>query len=364
VRRAFGMAVVLILVGGAGCDNVDWGGVDINIVPPPPSAAGGPAPAAAEDGELRLPQGPVLYHVLFDGTRASMIPIGELDGDTLRGVGVPQNGAAYAHRFIAERLRSGAEFTLFRHGLRAGTFIVHEAEAITGGTCEGIPRATGPIELTSETEPAREFLAMDRLYAPTTPRRHDVSLAPDRRMQIVAPILAERLMRARQVQLPGNWQRAMAQVQPFPSGRTRDVSFAATFLVGDTLGPGDAGMTGVAHSIFFIAAPSQAQTGWDTAFVRFANYPQIGKQAPRVVDFLDWTRDGEPDLLLQVFGPNMYWYEAVSRTGGRWAPIYRDPCRRPLERAAPLPDPQPGAPATRPGGPPGSATPATPPPTP
>lgn len=330
MRRLMSLVAVLIVASTAACDNVSWGGVDMSIVPPPPAAVGLGDVEELDVGEQRMPQGPVIYHVLFDGARASMIPIAEMDGDSLRGVGVRENGDAYARRFIAERLRAGAEFTLFRNGLRAGTFIVQDAETIAGGTCQGVPRARGALELVHEGEPAREFLAIARFFAPPTPRQHDVSLQVDRRMQIVAPILAERLMRARGVQLPGNWQRAMAQVQPFPAGRTRDVSFGATFLVGDTLGPGDAGMTGVAHSTFFIAGPSAAQTGWDTTFVRFSNYPEVGKQAPRVLDFLDWTRDGEMDLVLQVYGPNMYWYEAVSRTGGRWTTVFQDPCRRPL----------------------------------
>jgi hypothetical protein len=331
VRRLVSVTVILILAATSACDNVSWGGVDIHVVPPPPAAVGVPGTADLDIGEQRMPQGPVLYHVIFDGVRATMTPIGELDGDTLRSVGVQANGEAYARRFIAERLRSGAEFTLFHNGLRAGTFIVQDAEPLTGGTCEGIARATGVLELTAETDVPREFLALARFFAPPTPRQHDVSLQVDRRMQIVGPILAERLLRARGAQLPGNWQRAMAQIQPFPVGRTRDVAFTATLLVGDTLGPGPAGQTGVAHSLFFIAGPSAAQTGWDTTFVRFANYPDMGKQAPRVVDFLDWTRDGAVELVLQVWGADSFWYEAIGRSGGRWTPIFRDPCRRPAQ---------------------------------
>jgi hypothetical protein len=52
--------------------------------------------------------------------------------------------------------------------------------------------------------------------------------------------------------------------------------------------------------------PTPSQTGYDTAFVNFRSYPETGKAAPRVIDYLDWTRDDKAELLLQVYGVNRH----------------------------------------------------------
>jgi hypothetical protein len=74
--------------------------------------------------------------------------------------------------------------------------------------------ATGALELSGGVE-ATEFLALARADAPNDPRAHRAARSAGR-MRIVAPILAERIMRARGAQLPGNWQRANAQVRRSP----------------------------------------------------------------------------------------------------------------------------------------------------
>jgi hypothetical protein len=153
-------------------------------------------------------------------------------------------------------------------------------------------------------------------------------------MQIVGPILAERLLRARGAQLPGNWQRAMAQLKPFPLLGTADPGFTATFLVDDTLG---VGLDNQGYSLFFVAVP-QGGVGYDTAFVMFNDYPKTGKAAPRVVDYLDWNRDDQVEMLLQVYGSTSSWFEAVGKGKTGWHRVFADHCEAP---SAPLPAPKP-----------------------
>jgi hypothetical protein len=146
-------------------------------------------------------------------------------------------------------------------------------------------------------------------------------------MQVLAPILAERMMRARRAGLPGNWQRAMWQLTPFPVPVTQDAAFAATFLVGDTLGPG---LDNLGHSTFFVGIPSQLT--YDTAYVDFHDYAVASKYAPQVIDYLDWDRDDYPELLLRVYGISDSWLEAVGRgQDGKWKRMFSSRC----ERAAP-----------------------------
>jgi hypothetical protein len=317
-RPAVGLIVILL----AGCDNVSFGGADIAVVPPPPRAVAVPE-GAAEAGVEPLPANPVLYYVARTADGGYMTPVGEIVGDSLapiRSIGDP---TTYAGRFIAEFMREGGEFTLFSRGRRAGTFVVATTAMPQTPTCPLLPIATGALELSSGVT-ASEFLALARADAPVVPARTPPPEVAAGVRSRVAPILAERIMRVRRAQLPGNWVRANAQVIAFPAMNLPDPAFAATFLVADTLGPG---LNNEGHSVFFIAVPTRDQTGWDTVFVSFRNYPETGKAAPRVVDFLDWSRDDQAELLLQVYGVSDTWFEAIGRSrDGNWRRIFRDRC--------------------------------------
>jgi hypothetical protein len=97
--------------------------------------------------------------------------------------------------------------------------------------------------------------------------------------------------------------------------------------------------------------PTASQTGWDTIHVDYRSYPQTRKAAIRVIDYLDWTRDDQVELLLQVFGTRDTWFEAIARdAAGRWRRVLNDRCE-PDGRPTLLPPlPPPPVPAA---GPPG-----------
>jgi hypothetical protein len=315
------------------CDNVSWGGTDVAVVPPPPKASAPSDSLNAEGGiDERMPSGPVLYHVLRDSTTAMMVPVAEVSGDSLLAVRAQGDAGSYGARFIAEQMRQGAEFALFSDGVRRGTFVVQAAEVPESpNPCLRRPTARGSLELGANAAGITEFIAIAKPHAPQVPRRIDEQLQVTRTMQVVGPILAERMIRARSAPLPGNWQRAMAQVTPFPAANQQDAAFATTFVVGDTLGPG---LDSDGYSLFYVGVPALAS--FDTVYVDFRDYATTGKQAPRVVDFLDWNRDDQVDLLLQTFGVNDAWYEAVSRgADGTWRRVFRDRCEM---TAAPVAD--------------------------
>ena len=84
-RAATGLIVVLL----AGCDNVQWGGTQIEIVPPPPSSGAiRIAPDEQVYTEFGLPRGSVLFHVMRTEGGALLVPVAELSGDTLRTLGI------------------------------------------------------------------------------------------------------------------------------------------------------------------------------------------------------------------------------------------------------------------------------------
>jgi hypothetical protein len=320
MRRTF-ILLPCILVAMAGCDNVNWGGVEVAIVRPP-TVSSKPATGAADPVEERLPEGPVLYYVANNTNGPVMVPVGEISGDSMLPIRASNDPRAFADRFIAEHMRQGEEFVLYRDGNRVGTFVVTSASAPAENVCPALPRAQGAMELGAAAVGTSEFLAIPEAYAPEIRRRPGGVPEISRTMQILAPILAEKMIRARRAPLPGNWQRALAQLRPFPIATGTEPAYATTFLVGDTLGRG---ADNEGYSLFYIGTP--AQFSYDTVFVNFHNYAQGGKAAPRVIDFLDWNRDDQPELLLQVYGTKDVWFEAVGKDNqGDWKRIFRDRC--------------------------------------
>ena len=312
------LAALLMVIGVAACDNVEWGGVDFAVRPPPPKA--GPVAGDIEAGDA-LPQGPVLYHVTRDSARTTLIPVGEIMDDELRPIAVGADPEDFGERFITAFLRERGEFTLFHNGRRAGSFRVSSAHVPTSGVCRALPRATGSMELSGEAGEATEFLAMARTQAPQGRMIPGGEIQVEGRMQVVGNILAERALRARRAQLP-NWARARRQIQPFPVSETRDLGFTATFLVDDELAVGNDDQ---GYSLYMVYTP-QAQTGYDTAYVDYTSYTAEGKAAPRTIDFLDWDRDGNVELLQQVYGTTNSWYAAVGTDGDEWSQIFEDRC--------------------------------------
>jgi hypothetical protein len=319
----------------AGCDNVNWGGVEFAIVPPP-EVSGKPATGSGgEDVTERMPEGPVLYYVARTAEGGAMVPVGEIAGDSMLPIRARGDALAYAQRFIADHMRQGSEFVLYRNGRRVGTLVVDAAEPPAPGTCPALPRARGTMELAAGADQIAEFVAIASPYAPEIRRRTGAPVEIGRTMQVLGPILAEKMIRARRAPLPGNWQTAMEQLQPIPVSGASDPGFATTFLVGDTLGPG---ADNEGYSLFFVGVP--AQFSYDTVYVQFTNYAEAGKAAPRIVDYLDWNRDDQPDLLLQVYGINDVWFETVGKTqGGQWRRTFRDRCQPGQSTSPSVPQP-------------------------
>jgi hypothetical protein len=328
------LVAALIVSTLTGCDNVSWGGADVAIVPPPPKPSGVDLTKEEAAAMEELPQGPVLYYVARSTAGAVMIPIAEIAADSLRSLRTTGDAHVYASRFVAANMRQGQEFALFSRGARVGTYVVQSAQVPDQPGCPIQPQALGSLELSTGADSIREFLAVSKPQAPQITKRGNESTEATGSMRFVAPILAERALRKRGAQLPGNWQGALRQITPFPAAGRSGPGFAATFLVGDTLG---AGGDNEGYDLFMITLPSASQTGYDTTFVDFRDYPKTGKQAIRVVDYLDWTRDDQVELLLRVFGVSDSWFEVVAKgKDGKWRTTLHGRCESGV-RSAPSP---------------------------
>jgi hypothetical protein len=312
--RGFLTAAVIVVV-LTGCDNVRWGGSDLQIVPPPPAHGSiDLEPDARVFAELGLPGGTVMFHLVRDTAETRLVPVAELARDSLRALRRPADVAADAFegRFRSAVLPAGAQFDVFRRGSRVGTFVVQGYGTVT--RC-GLPTATGNLTTVAAAADQREFIAFRRGLAPE-PRGEYVPPQVTSTIRTYASILAERLILQAGLPRPRSWpgaQRDLQAIEIMPGGHPE---MATTYLVGDALRVGPAEPNG--YSVFYLA-DFEPRRGYQPIYSASRNYSQTGKAAPRLVDHLDWTGNDWQDILIEVFGENQSWYEAVTRNErGQW----------------------------------------------
>ncbi|MDX1674645.1 MAG: hypothetical protein R3314_07625 [Longimicrobiales bacterium] len=297
------------------CDNVEWGGIDLDVVPPPPHERERTEATPANG----LPAGPILFYVHRDSARTTVIPVGQITEDGLVPITPGDEVDDFGSRFIDAFLDAGTELALFRRGQRVGTLTVEAAAIPSDPVCRPLPRATGSMELASGAGAVTEFLALPATDAPES--RSAADLQPVRSMEIVGDMLAGDMLRTREADIPSA-ATARRQLQPFPLTGSPDPGFTATYLVDDSMGLGgdDEG------AALFVVFTPRGQSGYEPAFVGFSEYASDGKAAPRVIDFLDWDRDGAVEILLEIFGTSTSWFRAVGLEDGSWRAIFEQRC--------------------------------------
>jgi hypothetical protein len=317
-------SALLILIALAGCDNVQWGGSSMQIVQPPPSATAAPAAVAEGSTSLGLPTGSVLFHVVRTDAGAQVIPVAEISGDSLRVLRRPAGVSpeAYEQRFRKAVMEPNSQFTLFRRGARVGTFIAQGNGPVS--SC-GVPSATGLVTTVAAAAGEREFIAFRRGLEPDVVGEYSPAQVggPIRRY---ASLIAERLVLQNGLPRPRSWPGAMRDLQALDVVRGGQPEMAATYLVGDQLAVGRPETEG--WSVFYVASYEQ-RTGYNPLYSEATDYRKTGKRAPKLVDYLNWNRQGGNEMLVQVFGAQDVWYQAVSQDrGGRWQKTWEGtPCR-------------------------------------
>lgn len=309
----------LILTAFSACDNVQWGGMDVQIVPPPPAAGTVRLePDAQAFAELGMPSGTVLFHLVREAEEIRLIPVAEVVGAEVRTLRRPAGVSpeAYENRFREAVFPAGAQFDVFRRGARVGTFLAQRPGPVT--RC-GLPTAAGNLTTVAAAADAREFLAFRRGLAPD-PRGEYGPPQITGSIRAYASIVAERLILQAGLPRPRSWagaQRDLQAIEIMPGGNPE---MATTYLVGDALQVGTADPNG--YSVFYIA-DYESRRGYTPIYQEVRSYAQAGKAAPRLVDHLDWDgRDGE-EILLQVFGQDQSWYSALSQNQrGQWTKIW------------------------------------------
>lgn len=319
-RRLPRLAPVLILTALSACDNVKWGGAEVQLVPPPP--AGGAQPGESGDAsyaDLGLPSGTVVFHVVKQPTGGvRVIPVAEVSGDSLRTLRRPANvdPQAYETRFRAAVLGKDAQLDLFRRGAKVGTASIQAEAPIT--TC-GVPTATGVAVTVAAAADAPEFLAFRKGLSPDVIGEYSPPQV-NGSMRTYASIVAERLVLQKGLARPRSWTGAQREMLPLEvvGGGTPEMS--ATYLAGDRMAIGAPDPDG--WSVFYVAAYESA-TGFSPVYNEVRDYRTQPKAVPHLVDYLDWNGEGGNEMLIQVFGEKDTWYEAVSMDrGNRWTKVW------------------------------------------
>ncbi len=339
IGRGASLATAFLSLALAGCDNVQWSGMQVKVHEPeserPPSAEAVTDTVAAPV-PLELPTEPLLFHVrrLDRSGRATIEPVAEVAATGLKPVG-PQR-AERADEFIAEFNRryfsADQPYTLFRGPTRVGTVYVRSPAVSGSGVCV-VLRAQGQIELRPRADSLTEFYA----WSPGVRSGLDTLQVSEKREEMVtlSQVLARRAVT--EDRIAGGWRfREPSDFRALQVG-AGSRGFAATFMVNDSLRVGSPADSAGALLIVADYAPA---VGYFPLFLQASWYAPGQKRALRWLDAVDLVGGPEPEWLLRAYGDAGSWYELAGPQGEGGAILWssrRPVCeaREPEGRAAP-----------------------------
>lgn len=324
------LAVALILTGATGCDNVAWGGIDVQLQAPPASEEGpdsmGTAPPGT-DSVTKVP-GPILLAGDRTGERADLVVVGEiLEGGLAR---FPDPRFPGDSTRLAALTAPGSEWVLFSEGVRVGRLVADASEAAQE-YCGAPPRVSGVVELVPSAVAAERFLAFpaddgsDSPYGP-------FSIQADVFDQRVAALAIAREVIARNgATIPSGGVLGIREhTQAFQPVDAATPWVATSFVNQDQLGIGSPSQG--AYGLLVVARPDG--DGFTEAISIFRSVEAEGKGIPQYHDHMDWDGDGASEILVDVFGATRRWFAALDRRDGQWVRHYEDACG-----SAPRPSP-------------------------
>lgn len=329
------VAVMITLV--TACDNVDFGGVRVELQAPvhAPAAVDSDTLGTAQEDTERPPDpvelSPLLYLVQqTDASRATILPIAQMTGDGYEAVPGPEEIPDLVDRFAIGRWEPEAEFSLFAQGTRIGTFIADGTTEMDHSMCQARPRGQGYIEVQPEAAGLRRFLALPQpAGAPRDPWVSIPRFEEDATLRDASLNLAQRLIPQLGVLWPPSIPEVRRDLQPFRLGRDGPSALAVSYVYGDRL------ITGApnprAYSLFILA--EEGDTRYEP-MVTWYQRASSGKAYPRFVGAEDVRGVGSPDAVLEVFGQSDRWLAVLGKEDDDWSLLYRDECGEPAARGA------------------------------
>lgn len=315
------LAISVILTVATGCDNVAWGGIDVQLRGPPESeeSAASSSDSADADSVTKVP-GPILLAGEREGRRASLVLVGELLADGLNPFPDPAFPEDAAR--LEELSAPGSEWILFSEGVRVGRVFSDTTEPAEE-YCGSRVRMSGVVELVPDAAASQRFLAMpaadagEMTYGPFAQHQH----VYDQRVASLS-IAGEAIPRYGATWPAGGMLDIRDHIQAFQLRDAAEPWIAATFVNQDQLAIASPGQG--AYGLFVIGRP--VGTEYVEAFTWYRSVEAQGKGVPRYHDHLDWDDDGAGEILLDVFGANRRWFAALDRQDGQWVRSFEDMC--------------------------------------
>lgn len=319
------LAIGLILIGATGCDNVAWGGIDVQLQSPP--VAEGEAPADTTDqgegDEAETPTkvpGPVLLAGDREGRRADLVLVGELLADGLSRFPDPRFPEDATR--LAELSAPGSEWILFSEGVRVGRMVADSSEPAEA-YCGARVRISGVVELVPDASEAERLMALPVADAADHPYEPYVQHAHDYDQRVASLSIAGEAIPRYGAPWPANGVLDIREhIQAFQPVGAPAPWIAASFVNRDALAIGSPGQG--AYGLFVIGRPAGAE--YVEAFTWFRSVEAEGKGVPQYHDHLDWDDDDESEILLDVFGASSRWFAALQQQNGQWVRAFEDSC--------------------------------------
>lgn len=315
------LAIAVILTAATGCDNVGWGGVEMELRPPPPTTAEEPADSAqAGDEPATRSYGTVLLAGLRDGSRATLRVVGQIAGDAIAPFPDPAFPEDSAH--LSEVSAVGSVWTLFSEGVRVGSLTV-DATGVAEQFCPVRATVSGVVELVPPASEAERLLAVPaaaaegREYGEFALHSHvyDQRVASLSLATAAIPRLGARFP-------PDGVLAARRDIQAFALEGVPGEAIAATFLYQDELAVVPPGPR--AYALFLLGIPAGDE--YREAFTWYRAVDTDGKGAPAYFNHLDLDGDGVGEILLDVFGSSRRWHAGLARRDGQWVRSFQDAC--------------------------------------
>ncbi len=316
-----------IVMVALGCDNVEWGGIDVGLrAPSQPTIMETPAPSADTTATPAdsVPLESVLYLGRRVGREAWLVPVAELHAEGLRAL--PGETSGQGARTFAERHFSpGSTFTLFSEGVRVGT-LTATGQSPSTAYCGTRAQVTGPIELIPDAAATSTFLAVSSDLAAAVEYDDYEPVAQTRDLRVTSLNMMRGLLPTLGSPWPASVLEIRQDIQVFRSSPEAAPTVVATFVYGDSLQVGPA--PGNAYSVFLVASDPDGG-GYQTTYVDHRVWSRHGKGAARYFGRMDVDGDGTPELVLEVLGETSTWISVLKREDSGWSEVYQDSCGLP-----------------------------------
>ena len=315
------LATAVILTVATGCDNVAFGGIDVELKPPPTTSRG----SATQETDVEVDSaenlaGPILLAGLRNGNRGEFVVVGEVHPGQLHPFPNPDFEGDAAR--LATLMAPGSAWTLFAEGVRVGSMVADET-GVAAGYCGERAIISGVVEFIPPAAGATKLLALPAADAAGRPYDNYRAITHEYDQRVASLTIAGEVIREVGATLPPlGVLDARDHIQAFQLTNVTGMTVAATFMHQDELVV--ASPRQGAYSLF-VMGQQQGELYQDT-YSLYRSVEAEGKGAPRYFDHLDWDGDGTDEILLDVLGSDRRWFAALSQRDGSWVRTFQDSC--------------------------------------